>query len=57
VLCTHGNLLASLLVSIDAAFAFDAWRTLGNPDLFEVACDDGQPRAYRRLTLSSVPSA
>jgi 2,3-bisphosphoglycerate-dependent phosphoglycerate mutase len=50
-LCTHGNLLAAILRSIDAGFAFDAWRALGNPDLFEIACDDGCPRSYRRLAL------
>jgi 2,3-bisphosphoglycerate-dependent phosphoglycerate mutase len=50
-LCTHGNLLAAILGSVDAGFAFDGWAALRNPDLFEVSCDHGRPSTYRRLEL------
>lgn len=52
--CTHGNLLSAILRSADANFAFDDWQALGNPDLFEIACDDGDPRSYRRLAITSL---
>lgn len=36
VLVTHGNLMALLLNHFDPAFGFEGWRTLANPDVFEV---------------------
>jgi 2,3-bisphosphoglycerate-dependent phosphoglycerate mutase len=53
-LCTHGNILATILMSVDAGFAFDAWSALRSPDLFEIRCEDGRPLSYRRLALFST---
>lgn len=49
---THGNLLSSVLRHIDASFGFDAWQDLKNPDLFEIAVEDGRPIAFERLAFS-----
>lgn len=40
VLVTHGNLLALMLRSMDAAVGFDEWSKLSNPDAFLVQVDD-----------------
>lgn len=46
---THGNLLSSILRAIDASWGFEQWRGLGNPDLFAVRVERGQPVAFERL--------
>ena len=46
---SHGNLIASILNSIDPDFGFDQWRTMRNPDVFELKLQDGLPIDYRRM--------
>jgi 2,3-bisphosphoglycerate-dependent phosphoglycerate mutase len=46
---SHGNLIASVLRSMDAGFGFAQWRDLRNPDLFEVELDAGQPVRFVRF--------
>ena len=46
---SHGNLIASVLRSMDAPFGFEQWHALRNPDLFEVELDAGQPVRFGRL--------
>jgi 2,3-bisphosphoglycerate-dependent phosphoglycerate mutase len=46
---SHGNLIAAILRSMDAAFGFAQWQGLRNPDLFEVELDAGQPVSFVRL--------
>lgn len=46
---SHGNLIAAVLRSMDAAFGFAQWQSLGNPDLFEVELDAGRPARFVRL--------
>ena len=50
-LCTHGNLLSAVVLSIDARFGFDDWRRLRNPDLIELAWNSRGPVAFRRLSF------
>ena len=49
VVVSHGNLIAAVLRSMDAAFGFAQWRSLRNPDLFEVELEAGQPVRFVRL--------
>jgi 2,3-bisphosphoglycerate-dependent phosphoglycerate mutase len=51
VVVSHGNLIASVLRSMDATFGFAEWQGLRNPDLFQVDLDAGQPVAFVRLEL------
>jgi 2,3-bisphosphoglycerate-dependent phosphoglycerate mutase len=46
---SHGNLIACVLLSIDAAFGFAQWQGLRNPDLFAVELDAGRPIGFLRL--------
>ncbi len=46
---SHGNLIASVLHTIDPDFGFEQWRTMLNPDVFEVKLQDGLPKDYRRI--------
>jgi len=46
---THGNLLSSIPHWIDPAFGFDGWRTMTNPDLFQIRVDHDRPVAFERL--------
>jgi 2,3-bisphosphoglycerate-dependent phosphoglycerate mutase len=46
---SHGNLIASVLRSVDASFGFGQWQQLRNPDLFEVEIDTGQPVRFVQL--------
>ncbi len=46
---SHGNLMASILTTIDPDFGFDQWRTMRNPDVFEVKLQGGLPKDYRRI--------
>ena len=46
---THGNLMSLVLNSLDAAFAYDGWENLSNPDVYMLR-DAGDGRlAFRRL--------
>jgi 2,3-bisphosphoglycerate-dependent phosphoglycerate mutase len=45
---SHGNLIASVLHHLNPDFGFDGWRSLRNPDVFELSLLNGQPVAYRR---------
>lgn len=47
VLVTHGNLLTLLLGRFDAAFGFDAWQALTNPDVFRIEVGDGGVQVAR----------
>jgi 2,3-bisphosphoglycerate-dependent phosphoglycerate mutase len=46
---SHGNLMASVFRSLDEDFGFSQWRSLRNPDLFELTLKNGAPIAYRRM--------
>ena len=52
VIASHGNLISALLRSVDPAFGFEDWRTLRNPDLFELTHDGGRLVAFVRINLS-----
>jgi 2,3-bisphosphoglycerate-dependent phosphoglycerate mutase len=47
--CSHRNLIASVLRSKDTAFGFEQWLDLRTPDLFEVELDAGRPIRFVRL--------
>ena len=49
VVVTHGNLLSLLLHSVDAAFGFEGWRSLTNPDVYRIAFRNGKPAEFERL--------
>jgi 2,3-bisphosphoglycerate-dependent phosphoglycerate mutase len=46
---SHGNLIASVLRTIDPEFGFAAWKTMRNPDMFDVTMRDGKPVAFDRI--------
>jgi hypothetical protein len=50
---SHGNLIARVLRSVDAAFGFAQWRGLSTLDLFEVQIDAGRPVGFVRLAAMS----
>jgi 2,3-bisphosphoglycerate-dependent phosphoglycerate mutase len=51
-LVTHGNLLSLILRSADAAFGYDAWSQLSNPDVYIIECHtDGTPVCTRRVWM------
>jgi 2,3-bisphosphoglycerate-dependent phosphoglycerate mutase len=47
---SHGNLIASVLRAADPGFGFEGWRSLGNPDLFDLDFEGDRLRRWRRLT-------
>jgi 2,3-bisphosphoglycerate-dependent phosphoglycerate mutase len=49
VAVSHGALISSILHGVDPQLGFEAWRSLRNPDVFEVTFEDGRPTDYRRL--------
>lgn len=49
VLVTHGNLLALILKSIDAAVGYEVWSRLSNPDVFALHILDEEPRGFSRI--------
>jgi 2,3-bisphosphoglycerate-dependent phosphoglycerate mutase len=49
-LVTHGNLLTLLLKQFDDRFGFEQWRLLENPDVYQIALEDGETR-LRHLTF------
>ncbi len=48
---THGKLTSALFNAADPSFGFDAWRSLRNPDLFDVVLKDGTVIAFNRIEL------
>jgi 2,3-bisphosphoglycerate-dependent phosphoglycerate mutase len=51
VVASHGNLISSVLRSMDPEFGFEEWRSLRNPDLFEIEMDAGRPVNFARLEV------
>jgi 2,3-bisphosphoglycerate-dependent phosphoglycerate mutase len=49
VVASHGNLLASLLHSMDKRFGFAAWRAMANPALYRVRLEFGVPLGFEPL--------
>jgi 2,3-bisphosphoglycerate-dependent phosphoglycerate mutase len=49
VLGTHGNLLALVLNALDAKFAYEFWRGLSFPDIYEVAFRGMEYRGVGRV--------
>lgn len=52
VLVTHGGVLSALFHAADPSFGFEEWRTLRNPDLFEVTLISGHIDSFTRLDLT-----
>jgi 2,3-bisphosphoglycerate-dependent phosphoglycerate mutase len=48
---SHGNLIASILRTIDPQFGFAAWKAMTNPDLFEVTMRESVPAAFGRIEI------
>jgi 2,3-bisphosphoglycerate-dependent phosphoglycerate mutase len=46
---THGNLLSSLLRSVDPHWGFEQWRALGNPELFSIEIAAERLVAFERV--------
>ena len=40
LLVTHGNLLTLILKHFDRTIGFDEWKTLTNPDIYEITIDE-----------------
>ncbi len=49
VVASHGNLISALLRSVDSSFGFKAWKSLRNPELFELTFEDGRLTAWSRM--------
>jgi 2,3-bisphosphoglycerate-dependent phosphoglycerate mutase len=50
-LASHGNLIASILRTIDPGFGFAAWQAMRNPHLFEVEWENGKPARLRDFDI------
>jgi len=48
---THGNLLASVLMTMNPAFGFADWQALRNPELVRIVWRDGGPESYEFLAF------
>ena len=48
VIVTHGNLMALMLQSADPAYGFEEWKSLSNPDVFEMTIE-GALKDVRRI--------
>lgn len=48
---THSGMTGALFQSVDPTFDFDAWRSLRNPDVFELTLDEDGPTAFKRIEL------
>lgn len=48
-IASHGNLIASVIRTLDPHFGFDAWKAMKNPDLFHVEFENGRLVTYQRL--------
>jgi 2,3-bisphosphoglycerate-dependent phosphoglycerate mutase len=49
VLATHGNLLALVLNAVDPRFAYEFWRGLSFPDIYQVVVGGTQFRGVERV--------
>lgn len=49
VAASHGGLISAVLGTMDPTFGFEGWRSLKNPDLFELTFDGGRPVSFVRL--------
>jgi 2,3-bisphosphoglycerate-dependent phosphoglycerate mutase len=49
LVASHGNILASLLNSMDSRFAFDDWHAMPNPALYRATLIAGVPAAFATL--------
>jgi 2,3-bisphosphoglycerate-dependent phosphoglycerate mutase len=49
IAASHGGLISAVLRAVDPTFGFDGWRTLANPDLFELVFETGRLTGWRRL--------
>ncbi|MGO1060797.1 histidine phosphatase family protein [Planococcus sp. FY231025] len=49
VLVTHGNLMALLLTHFEPDFGFEGWKTLANPDIFEVRWTESEGTIKRAM--------
>ena len=48
IIVTHGNLMSLLLKNYDNSFDFDCWKSLSNPDVFEL-CYSNNEVSIKRL--------
>jgi 2,3-bisphosphoglycerate-dependent phosphoglycerate mutase len=46
---SHGNLIASVLRTVDPKFGFAEWKAMRNPDIFDMTLAGGVPVAFRRV--------
>jgi 2,3-bisphosphoglycerate-dependent phosphoglycerate mutase len=46
---SHGNLIASVLRTIDPSFGYADWKAMRNPDIFEVTLSGDAPVAFRNV--------
>ena len=51
VFATHGGMTAALFHDLDPSFGFDGWKSLRNPDLFEIEIEGPRLVAFQRLEL------
>ncbi|HKH74970.1 MAG TPA: histidine phosphatase family protein [Vicinamibacterales bacterium] len=49
VLATHGNLLALVLNALDPKFAYEFWRRLSFPDIYQLTFADAELRRVERV--------
>jgi 2,3-bisphosphoglycerate-dependent phosphoglycerate mutase len=49
VLATHGNLLALILNALDQTFAYECWRRLSFPDIYQLTFVGAELRRVERL--------
>jgi 2,3-bisphosphoglycerate-dependent phosphoglycerate mutase len=49
IVASHGNLISAVLRSCDAAFGFEQWRALTNPELFELSFERNALTSWKRL--------
>jgi 2,3-bisphosphoglycerate-dependent phosphoglycerate mutase len=52
LVCSHGNVIALYLHSIDDAFGFEAWAAMRNPELFRITYDAGRPFWHKSFMLN-----
>jgi 2,3-bisphosphoglycerate-dependent phosphoglycerate mutase len=49
IVASHGNLISAVLRASDPSFGFDQWRSLRNPELFELSFRQASLTSWRRL--------
>ncbi|RDU36836.1 histidine phosphatase family protein [Neobacillus piezotolerans] len=47
VVVTHGNLMATILRHYDNSYGFELWKSLSNPDVFELTFKGNSPKIKR----------